>query len=131
MQFGGLSMIKILIRWVLAALAMTLAVKMANSVGLNGVRIDNFAAALVSIAFLTLVNAVLRPVINALACGINMLTFGLFRLVINGAMWMLVGKLDIGLHVNGLVDAIVASVALTVLGWVLDLIVPTKSRGDE
>lgn len=124
-------MIKILIRWVLAALAMTLAVNLANSFGLRGVRIDNFAAALVSIAFLTLVNAVLRPVINALACGINMLTFGLFRLVINGAMWMLVGKLDIGLHVNGLVDAIVASVALTVLGWVLDLIVPTKSRGDE
>lgn len=124
-------MIKILIRWVLAAVAMTLAVKLANSVGLSGVRIDNFAAALVSIAFLTLVNAVLRPVINALACGINMLTFGLFRLVINGAMWMLVSKLDVGLHVNGLIDAIVASIALTILGWVLDLIVPTKSRGDE
>lgn len=124
-------MIKILIRWVLAAVAMTLAVKLANSVGLNGVHIDNFAAALVSIAFLTLVNAVLRPVINALACGINMLTFGLFRLVINGAMWMLVSKLDVGLHVNGLIDAIVASIALTILGWVLDLIVPTKSRGDE
>lgn len=124
-------MIKILIRWVLAAVAMTLAVKLANSVGLNGVRIDNFAAALVSIAFLTLVNAVLRPVINALACGINMLTFGLFRLVINGAMWMLVSKLDVGLHVNGLIDAIVASIALTILGWVLDLIIPTKSRGDE
>ena len=124
-------MIKILIRWVLAAVAMTLAVKLANSVGLSGVRIDNFAAALVSIAFLTLVNAVLRPVINALACGINMLTFGLFRLVINGAMWMLVSKLDVGLHVNGLIDAIVASIALTILGWVLDLIIPTKSRGDE
>ncbi len=124
-------MIKILIRWVLAAVAMTLAVNLANSVGMNGVRIDNFAAALVSIAFLTLVNAVLRPVINALACGINMLTFGLFRLVINGAMWMLVSQLDIGLHVNGLLDAIVASVALTILGWVLDLIIPTKSRGDE
>jgi putative membrane protein len=124
-------MIKILIRWVLAAVAMTLAVKLANSVGLNGVRIDNFAAALVSIAFLTLVNAVLRPVINALACAINMMTFGLFRLVINGAMWMLVSQLDVGLHVNGLLDAIVASVALTILGWVLDLIIPTKSRGDE
>ena len=124
-------MIKILIRWVLAAVAMTIAVNLANSVGLNGVHIDNFAAALVSIAFLTLVNAVLRPVINALACGINMLTFGLFRLVINGAMWMLVSKLDVGLHVNGLIDAIVASIALTILGWILDLIIPTKSRGDE
>jgi putative membrane protein len=124
-------MIKILIRWVLAAVAMTLAVKIANSVGLTGVRIDNFAAALVSIALLTLVNAVLRPVINALACGINMLTFGLFRLVINGAMWVLISRLDVGLHVNGLLDAIAASVALTILGWVLDLIVPTKSRGDE
>lgn len=124
-------MIKTLIRWVLAAVAMTLAVKIANSVGLTGVRIDNFAAALVSIALLTLVNAVLRPVINALACGINMLTFGLFRLVINGAMWVLISRLDVGLHVNGLLDAIAASVALTILGWVLDLIVPTKSRGDE
>lgn len=124
-------MIKTLIRWVLAAVAMTLAVKIANSVGLTGVRIDNFAAALVSIALLTLVNAVLRPVINALACGINMLTFGLFRLVINGAMWVLISRLDVGLHVNGLLDAIAASVVLTILGWVLDLIVPTKSRGDE
>jgi len=124
-------MIKTLIRWVLAAVAMTLAVKLANSAGMNGVRIDNFAAALVSIALLTLVNAVLRPIVNALACGINMMTFGLFRLVVNGAMWMLVSRLDVGLHVNGLLDAIVASLALTVLGWLLDLIVPEKSRGDE
>jgi uncharacterized membrane protein YvlD (DUF360 family) len=37
----------------------------------------------------------------------------------------------LGLHVTGLLDAIVASIALTVLGWILDLIVPAKSRGDE
>lgn len=124
-------MIRTLIRWILAAVAMTIAVKLANSAGMNGVRIDNFAAALVSIALLTLVNAVLRPIVNALACAINMMTFGLFRLVINGAMWMLVSQLDIGLHVKGLPDAIVASIALTILGWVLDIIVPAKSRGDE
>jgi putative membrane protein len=116
---------------VLAAIAMTIAVKVANTAGMNGVRIDNFGAALVSIALLTLVNAVLRPIINALACAINMMTFGLFRLVVNGAMWLLVSQLDVGLHVKGLLDAIVASIALTILGWVLDLIVPAKSRGDE
>ena len=59
------------------------------------------------------------------------MTFGLFRLVINGIMWLLVSQLDLGLHVTGLLDAIVASIALTVLGWILDLIVPAKSRGDE
>ncbi len=124
-------MIRTIIRWVLAAIAMTIAVKVANTAGMNGVRIDNFGAALVSIALLTLVNAVLRPIINALACAINMMTFGLFRLVVNGAMWLLVSQLDVGLHVKGLLDAIVASIALTILGWVLDLIVPAKSRGDE
>lgn len=124
-------MIRTIIRWVLAAIAMTIAVKVANAAGMNGVRIDNFGAALVSIALLTLVNAVLRPIINALACAINMMTFGLFRLVINGAMWLLVSQLDVGLHVKGLLDATVASIALTILGWVLDLIVPAKSRGDE
>ena len=124
-------MIRTIIRWVLAAIAMTIAVKVANAAGMNGVRIDNFGAALVSIALLTLVNAVLRPIINALACAINMMTFGLFRLVVNGAMWLLVSQLDVGLHVKGLLDAIVASIALTIMGWVLDLIVPAKSRGDE
>ncbi|MFM7187044.1 MAG: phage holin family protein [Armatimonadota bacterium] len=124
-------MIRTLIRWVFAAIAMTVAVKLANNAGMNGVRIDNFAAALLSIALLTLVNAVLRPIVNALACAINMMTFGLFRLVINGAMWMLVSQLNVGLHVQGLLDAIVASIALTILGWVLDLIVPAKLRGDE
>ncbi len=124
-------MIRTIIRWVLAAIAMTIAVKVANTAGMNGVRIDNFGAALFSIALLTLVNAVLRPIINALACAINMMTFGLFRLVVNGAMWLLVSQLDVGLHVKGLLDAIVASIALTILGWVLDLIVPAKSRGDE
>ncbi|MFY8052765.1 MAG: phage holin family protein [Armatimonadaceae bacterium] len=124
-------MIRTIIRWVLAAIAMTIAVKVANTAGMNGVRIDNFGAALASIALLTLVNAVLRPIINALACAINMMTFGLFRLVVNGAMWLLVSQLDVGLHVKGLLDAIVASIALTILGWVLDLIVPAKSRGDE
>jgi uncharacterized membrane protein YvlD (DUF360 family) len=59
------------------------------------------------------------------------MTFGLFRLVVNGVMWLLVSQLDLGLHVTGLLDAIVASIALTVLGWILDLIVPAKSRGDE
>jgi putative membrane protein len=95
------------------------------------VRIDNFAAALVCIAVLSLVNAILKPIVNALACAINLMTFGLFRLVVNGVMWLLVSQLDLGLHVNGLLDAIVASIALTVLGWILDLIVPAKSRGDE
>jgi putative membrane protein len=110
---------------------MTVAVKLANAAGMNGVRIDNFVAALVCIAVLSLVNAILKPIVNALACAINLMTFGLFRLVINGIMWLLVSQLDLGLHVTGLLDAIVASIALTVLGWILDLIVPAKSRGDE
>ena len=110
---------------------MTVAVKVANSAGMNGVQIDNFAAALVCIAVLSLVNAILKPIVNALACAINLMTFGLFRLVVNGVMWLLVSQLDLGLHVTGLLDAIVASIALTVLGWILDLIVPAKSRGDE
>jgi putative membrane protein len=124
-------MIRTLIRWILAAVAMTLAVKLANNAGLTGVRIDNFGAALVSIAILTLVNAILKPIVNALACAINMLTFGLFRLVINGVMWMVVSKFAVGLHVTGLVDAIAASIALSILGWVLDLVVPASPSGDE
>lgn len=124
-------MVRILIRWFLAATSMFIAVKVSNAYGFKGIWFDNFAASLVCIIALTLINAIIRPAVKVLSCAINMMTLGLFSIVINGAMWFLVGQLSLGLHVRGILDAIVASVVISILGWILDLLLPSSSGSQD
>ena len=52
-----------------------------------------------------LVNAVLRPIIKAIGCGLYVLTLGLVALVVNGLLLLLTswiaGKVDLAFHVDG------------------------------
>ena len=51
-----------------------------------GIRIENFAYAMLVAAILTIVNIFVKPIIKLVTFPINMFTFGLFNLVINFAI---------------------------------------------
>jgi putative membrane protein len=50
-------------------------------------------------------------------------TLGLFLLVINGLMLWLVSAIVPGLHVNGLWGAVIGSLLISVISWVLASVV--------
>jgi uncharacterized membrane protein YvlD (DUF360 family) len=82
---------------------------------LSRVDVDSFGAALGAAALIGLINAFVWPVIIRLALPITVLTLGLGVLVLNGAVVLAVSAIDTGLHVSGLVAAIVVAVGLTVV----------------
>lgn len=106
----------ILINWLLAALAI-----MATAYLLPGVSLSGFVPALVTALVLGLVNAFIKPVLLLLTLPINILTLGLFTLVINALLIMLVSKLVSGFQVQGFWWALVFSVVLTVVNWGLNI----------
>lgn len=57
------------------------------------VMVNDFWSAILVAFGLSIVNNLIRPVVNLLALPINFLTFGLFRLVINGLMFSLVATM--------------------------------------
>jgi len=67
------------------------------------------------------VNAVVKPLFKALTGCVVMLTFGLFLLIINGFMMWLVswvcGRVNLGWHVAGLVDAILGGVIVAAVSF--------------
>jgi putative membrane protein len=69
------------------------------------------------------VNAILRPILMLLTLPINLVTLGLFTLVINALMLWLTSWLSSALTVDGfitaLLGAIIISVVSTVLNWIL------------
>ncbi len=84
---------------------------------LPGVVVDNFYAALMTAVLLGLVNAVIRPVLIILTLPINILTLGLFTLVINGFLILFVASFIEGFSVSGLVPAILLSLVLWLCSW--------------
>lgn len=68
---------KIIIKWLLFALVIM------GTCYLPGIKVENFAYAMLIAATLTIVNIFVKPIIKLLTFPINFLTFGLFNLVIN------------------------------------------------
>ena len=106
----------LLINWLLAALAI-----MVTAYLLPGVQLAGFVPALVAALVLGLVNAFIKPVVVLLTLPLNILTLGLFTLVINALLIMLVSKLVSGFQVQSFWWALVFSVLLTVVNWGLSI----------
>lgn len=93
-----------------------------NSVGifiigylLTGVEIKNFLTALGVAILLGIVNTFVKPILVFLTLPITILTFGLFILVINALMLMLVDAMVDGLKIKNFGWALLYSLLLSIL----------------
>lgn len=98
---------KLIFRLLLNALFLLLA-----SVVINGVEVNSLYAAIITAVVLGLINALIRPVLLVLTLPINILTLGLFTLVINGLLVMFVASFVKGFMVAGFWSAVSLSIFL-------------------
>lgn len=105
---------KIIVHWLVAAAAIIITAYL-----LPGVTLSGFVPALVAAVVLGLINAVLRPFIIILTLPINIITLGLFTLVINAFMVFLTDKLVPGFTVDGFGWALAFGVVLFFVNWIL------------
>jgi len=86
--------------------------------------VDGVMDALVAAFLLGIVNAVIRPILVFFTFPFTILTLGLFLFVINGMMLGLVAVLVSGFHVNGFAGAILGSILISIVSWVLSRFLP-------
>lgn len=90
---------------------------------LRGVEIKNFWSAILTAIVLAIVNTVIRPLMIILTIPVTIITFGLFILVINALMLMLVDAILPGLKIKNfwwaLIFGIVLSVINALLSWII------------
>jgi putative membrane protein len=116
-------MIGLLLRWLLVALALFL-----TSVLIPGVHADSAGSLLVAALVLGILNAVLRPLLIILTLPINLLTLGLFTLVINGGMLKLTSMAVPGFVVSGFWSAVFGALVLSFTSFLLNLFVTDSGR---
>ena len=76
-----------------------------------------------------LVNTFLKPILRILTLPITFMTLGLFLLVLNALLLMLVGAisadLDLGLTVADFFAALLGSIVISIVGFVLSMVIGT------
>ena len=88
---------------------------------MDSVTIEPWWLTVIVAVVLGFINSVIRPVIKVLSIPITLLTLGLFSLVINGLMVLLCAWFIKGFNVDGLGFAILFSIILAVVNWILNM----------
>jgi putative membrane protein len=122
---------KLVVRWLITALALYVAVRF-----VPGISYDGDWTVLVGMALVFgLVNAVVRPVLSLLTCPFIIATLGLFVLVINGVMLLVASRLAVGLgvpfHVDGFGPAFWGALVVSVVSVLLNSLVVDEPRRAE
>ncbi len=104
-----------LINWLVSTLAV-----LVTAYILPGVSVAGFVPALLFAIVLGVLNAVLRPLLIILTLPVNILTLGLFTLVINALVVLLASAIVPGFVVSGFLWALLFGIILALVMFVLN-----------
>lgn len=106
-----------LIKWVFFALLIMFIAWI-----IPGITVTGFMSALFVVIILSLVNIFIRPLIQLISLPLNVLTLGLFSLIINALLFILVAKFSPGFQVDGFWSGFFGAIILSVLSPLVEKI---------
>ncbi len=114
---------RFLVRWLVSSLGLWAAA------GLLGDMVtyqDRIGAIIIAGLLLAIVNVFIKPIVVVLALPALLFTLGLFMVVINGLMVLLVSKLYAPLHVENFWAAILAGIVIGLVNYLVTAILEDR-----
>lgn len=113
---------RLLLRWAVNAAALWAAASLVPGI----VVADGLGSLLIAALVVGLLNALVKPVLVVLTLPLTVLSLGLFLLVLNGFLLWLAGALAPGLHLEGLLPAMLGAIVMSLVGMLLHGLLPTE-----
>ncbi len=92
----------------------------------SGIKFSSKSTLIISALMLGFVNAVIRPVLLILTFPLTLVTFGLFVLVVNALMIMLVAKLINGFKLSGFWTAFFVGIFIALFSLFIEYFLPSQ-----
>jgi len=103
-----------LLRWLFNAVAIYLATLI-----IRGIQVPDFTTALIAALVLGIVNAFIRPIVLLLTLPINILTLGLFTLIVNTLMLYIVAAVVRSFVITSFWSALIGALLIALISTVL------------
>ncbi|MDO8542806.1 MAG: phage holin family protein [Opitutaceae bacterium] len=113
---------QLLLRWLVLALGVMLATKL-----VPGIACDDGATLVVVVVLLSFFNAILKPLLVLFTLPFIVVTMGLGIIVINALLFLLVGRLVAGFHVESFWSAVGGSLVVSIT----NLAVSSLTKGSK
>jgi len=117
-------------KFIIRLLINAIALAVISYAHIAGVHADGVQALVIGAIVLGLVNAIIKPILIVVSCPLEILTLGLFTLVINALIFLFGLRLVPGWVVPGFWAAFLASIVMTIISWILSLILG-ETREDK
>lgn len=111
-----------IVKWIILAFALILVAKITP-----GMEISGFWAALISVAVIALINMFIKPIIMFLTLPINIVTLGLFSIIINTLLFGLAAFLVPGFSLGGVFPALLGSILFSLFSLIVNMTVKRPS----
>lgn len=111
--------IKALIRWIVLSAAVVLAEMIIPGIHLGG---TTWITALAVGLILGLINAFIKPVLEVLTIPINLITLGLFGLILNALLFWATAYFVPAFTIAGFWPALLGSIVVSVVMWIEHLV---------
>ena len=89
-----------------------------------GISVANFLTAMLVAIIIALINVFIKPVLILVTLPINIVTLGLFTLIINALLFMFAGFIAPGFEVENFLSAFIGALLLSILSVGLNSIGP-------
>jgi len=107
-------------QWVIGTLAVLVATQV-----VKGIHYDDWLSLLAATLLLGILNTFVRPLLTVLSLPFLIVTLGLFRLVINACLLMLVNRLVEKFHVDSFESAFWGALVISVVSLVFNILTGT------
>lgn len=105
-------------RWLMLILAV-----IASAYFIDGINVAGILPAVIAGAVLVFIHSIVKPIVKILTLPINLLTLGLFALILNALFFWFVSGVVSGFSVENFTDALWGSVIVSVLNWFADKVI--------
>ncbi len=105
---------RLILRWLIISLAVWV-----TTMFFDGIEARTIAVILIVGACLTLFNMFVKPIINILTLPINIVTLGIFSLILNGLVFWYIGKFVDGFDISNFMGAFWGAIVVALINWIL------------
>ncbi len=104
----------IILRWFITTLAV-----FALPFFVGGITVNTILTAVIVAAILVFLNMIVKPIVNLLTLPLNILTLGLFSILINGAFFWAVTRIVPGFTVGSFKAAVIGALVISIINWIV------------
>ena len=118
----------LLTKWLINTIALFIVVKTIKGLNITSTGIDGFFVLIITAAVIGVINTFIKPFLFIITLPFSIFTFGIFTVILNGALFALAAFFVPGFEVTSFLGAIIGSLLFSFISFICSLFIGNNDK---